>query len=141
MPLQLLPADEADAAPAAAIENLAYGPNPVSSALFPGPGRPTSQRTADLVQQLREDGACKWVKVVDSDLADNEHQGMVAFAMWYIWETPRPKGSMPPVQWGAGTNPEACELFFGGMRQRKEERLGGKPHICESRRAALHTAD
>lgn len=130
MPLQLLPATEADAAQSAAIEKLAYGPNPVSESLFPGPGRSVEQRTADLIKQLREDSACRWVKVVDSALVDRGENGMVAFAMWYIWEAP--KESLPPLQWGEGTNPEACELFFGEMQRRKEERLGGKPHICKS---------
>ena len=132
MPLELHPAVEADAAKAVAIEKVAYGPNPTGKVLFPGPfPAEDDSRVTLLKTQLNEDKACKWMKVVDPELVAKGEDGMVAFSMWYVWEAPRPKDSFPPRKWGPGTNAEACEMFFGGMIKKWNERLGGKSHICE----------
>ncbi|KID93157.1 Acyl-CoA N-acyltransferase [Metarhizium guizhouense ARSEF 977] len=130
MPLKVVAASAEDAARAVAIENLAYGPNPYSAALFPGPFPPggDDSRVKMLIHQLEEDPACRWVKVVDTELEAEGHDGMIAFSKWYIWETPR--DTLPPTrQWGPGTNPEACELFFGGMRREWIQRMASKPHV------------
>lgn len=88
MTLKVLQATEADAPRAAAIETMAYGPNPLDSVLFPGPRTSgPSTRASDLVDILQNSPACRWAKVVDTNIGENEDE-MVAFAMWYIWETP-----------------------------------------------------
>jgi hypothetical protein len=131
MPLQVVPAGEEDATRAVSIEMAAYGPNPINSILFPGPfPSGNNHRAEDLSRQLREDPGCKWMKVIDTDLADKGDESMIAFSKWYIWDPPRPKGYEPSVHWGPGCNIEACELFFGGMRKKQDERLGGKPFVC-----------
>ncbi|KAF4976916.1 hypothetical protein FZEAL_6492 [Fusarium zealandicum] len=125
MPLRVLAANEADAPKAAAIEEAAYGPNPIDGVLFPGP-RPAERETRaeGLVKLLRGNSACRWAKVVDTDLADDE---MVAFTMWYIWESP-PKDSSFSSYRGPGSNPEACELLFGGLNKMRLEIMDGKPY-------------
>ncbi|KAJ6438922.1 GCN5-related N-acetyltransferase (GNAT) domain-containingprotein [Purpureocillium lavendulum] len=132
MPLQVLPASAPDVHRAVAIEKRAYGPNPNSAALFPGPfpadedgsSGNDKARVNTLLTQLREDpDACRWGKVVDTDLDGD----MVAFTMCYFWTTPR--DALPPrPAWGPGTNPEACELFFGQLRDEWLARMAGKPH-------------
>lgn len=133
MTLKVVPATAEDAVRAVAIENLAYGPNPNSSALFPGPfpSGGDESRVKMLIHQLQEDPGCRWAKVIDTDLEAQGQDGMVAFSKWYIWGKPR--DTLPPTpEWGPGTNPEACELFFGGMRREWLERMSGKPHVCKS---------
>lgn len=129
MPLELQIANESDALQAVTIERRAYGVSPVSQALFPGPSQNLEDRAAKWAQSLREDPSCRWVKVVDTELQAQDP--MVAFAAWYIWDKPKAKGSIAKPEWGLGTNPEACERFFGGMMDKREELMGGKPYICE----------
>ncbi|KZZ96836.1 Acyl-CoA N-acyltransferase [Moelleriella libera RCEF 2490] len=132
MPLRVARAGADDAARAVAIEHLAYGHGPQNSALFPGPFPPggDTSRIETLKHQLREDPACHWAKVVDSDLEAQGGDGMIAFSMWYMWEKPR--DTPPPTRkWGPGSNPEACELFFGGMRREWIRRFAHKPHVCQ----------
>ncbi|UNI18080.1 hypothetical protein JDV02_004373 [Purpureocillium takamizusanense] len=138
MPLKVLPASAPDVHRSVAIEKRAYGPNRYSVALFPGPfpdpapgAGPDDARVDTLLEQLREDpAACRWFKVVDTDIpaSDGGNDGeMIAFTMCYFWTTPR--DSLPPrPAWGPGTNPEACELFFGKLRDEWLARMAGKPH-------------
>lgn len=132
MVLKVIPATEADVSRAVAIETTAYGPNPIGPFLYPGPFPPKSDnglnpRCEMLLGLLRADPACRWVKVIDTDIADGEDQ-MVSFSMWYVWDTPQPPA--PPQEWGPGANPEACEMFMGGMRKRRNARFAGKPFVC-----------
>ncbi|KAH7312164.1 putative GNAT family acetyltransferase [Stachybotrys elegans] len=136
MPLQVRPADARDAQRAAAIESAAYGPSPISHVLFPGSqtsdeadaDAAPSDRPSQLVHDLAQDSTCRWVKVVDTDLEAQGHDGMVAFSMWYVYESPRAEGFKLSSKRGPGSNEEACELFFGAMVRRKHERLGSQPH-------------
>ena len=146
MVLKVELATEADAQRSADIESVAYGPNPLGACLFPpapastSPPKTTtttsdastqsglSPRASQLVDMLRADPAtCRWVKVVDTEIADPA-QAMISFSCWYVWEEESPV--MGPQVWGAGTNPEACEAFFGGMRERRNERFNGRPYVC-----------
>ncbi|KND88594.1 hypothetical protein TOPH_06744 [Tolypocladium ophioglossoides CBS 100239] len=129
MSLHVSPASAADAPRSVAIEDAAYGPNPSGAAMFPGPFPPGDQvRVNALRTQLADDPACRWAKVVDSGLEAAGEDGMVAFSMWYFWSTPR--DTLPPrPAWGPGTNPDACELFFGAMREEWLRRWAGKPHV------------
>ncbi|KAF5007652.1 hypothetical protein FDECE_6038 [Fusarium decemcellulare] len=125
MPLKVLSANEDDAPRAVAIEKIAYGPSPVSAVLFPGPSSSENDtRAADLAELLHNNPACRWAKVVDTDLGEDN---MIAFTMWYIWETP-PKDSSFSSYRGPSCNPKACELFFGGMNRMRLELMDGKAY-------------
>lgn len=131
MTLKVVAATAEDATRAVQLESLAYGPSDHSKALFPGPFPEAGDdtRISTLVHQLQEDSACRWAKVVDTELEDKGENGMIAFSMWYMWEKPRE--TLPPTRpWGPGSNPEACELFFGGMRREWEDKMSKKPHVC-----------
>lgn len=130
MVLKVLPAGPPDAARSVTIENLAYGPNPIGTIIYPGPFSSTSPRHEHLTNLLESDPCCRWAKVVDTDIKDEGGQeDMIAFSMWYFWDTP--PGDAAEEVWGEGTNPEACEMFFSGMRKRRNERFRGKPYVCE----------
>ncbi|RSL62154.1 hypothetical protein CEP53_004853 [Fusarium sp. AF-6] len=127
MPLKVLPANEADAPRAVAIEDIAYGPHPLGPVLFPYPSSGSSwgtSRVTDLIDRLHKNPACRWAKVIDTDL---EGENMIAFAMWYIWETP-PKASEFSSYRGPRCNPEACEAYLGGMDRMRLELMNDKPH-------------
>ena len=128
MVLKVLEAGPEDAERSVYIENLAYGPNPVGPVLFPGPFPASSPRHATLTSELRSDPCCRWAKVVDTDIEDEGEQ-MIAFSMWYFWTSPKEQERQV---WGPGQNAEACEEFFGGMRERRAERFQGKPFACKS---------
>ncbi|CAH0015086.1 unnamed protein product [Clonostachys rhizophaga] len=127
MGLKVVPATEADAKRAVEIEDAAYGTSPMSRALFPGPFPPSTDgshpRASKLVDILRADPANRWVKVVDTGLPEGE--SMIAFASWFFWTAPHVH---EPETWPPGTNPEACERFFGGMIAKRNERFAGKPY-------------
>lgn len=131
MPITLLHADEADAARAVAIEKAAHNLNRTTGVFFPGPLPSGNEaRINAMITQRRDSTACHWVKVVDTDIVTGDK--MIAFSMWYIWDKPWPQDSMPMTpMWGLGTNPEACELFFGVMRRKWEQEFAGKPHMCK----------
>ncbi|KAJ3474130.1 hypothetical protein NLG97_g9976 [Lecanicillium saksenae] len=130
MGLKVMPAGEKDVARSVVIENAAYGRNPISHIIFPGPfeNNADAAREEAMVKNLRADPeSCLWIQAVDEDrIAQGEH-GMVCFSMGYLWEsTPVPP---PKRAWGPGSNPEACELFFGTMTDKWFNRLGSKPHF------------
>ena len=133
MPLKVLPATEVDASRAAAIEAVAYGSNPIGSVLFPKPRVPRpNTRASDLVGLLQKNPACRWAKVIDTDLSEQDDQdGMVAFSMWYMWDTPpsEEQHSFPSFR-GPGCNAEACELWFGGINSMRVNYMKGKPYAC-----------
>ncbi|KAF7551023.1 hypothetical protein G7Z17_g5306 [Cylindrodendrum hubeiense] len=129
MVLQLVEATEDDAPRSVAIETEAYGPNgPVGLVLYPGP-RPTegNPRADELIKQRREDPDCRWFKIVDTDLDASPEERMIAFAQWHVWTTPRT--SIPSGARGPGSNPEACDLFFGGMNRKRHALMRGKPYV------------
>lgn len=129
MPLEVRPATLADAVKAVIIEGRAYGPNTSSIALFPGPFPDGNlARVEDLQAEREQSAACRWMKVVDTDLEAKGEDGMVAFSLWYVWEG---ESHLSPRKWGAGSNPEACEQFFGGMKRVWQERFQGRPHVCK----------
>ena len=141
MVLRVEPATEADAQRSAAIESVAYGPNPLGAALFPPPPASAtntpapkdedglSPRAKQLIALLHDDPvSCRWVKVVDTEIADPA-EAMISFSCWYFYEKESP--IQGPQTFGAGTNSEACEFFFGGMRVRRNERFAGRPFACK----------
>ena len=123
MPLVLQPALEADAARLAEIEREAFASNDLSPILFPGPFPPDAgeKRAQQLITQLREDPTTRWMKAIDTET--NE---LVGFAKWNIIEKPlEPRGGL---QFGPGSNIEACEEFFGGIRKKRSELMGGNAY-------------
>lgn len=127
-----MPAGEEDIARSIAIEKAAYGPNPISHIIFPGPPQPNADtaREQHMIEMRREDPeACQWIQAVDDERVAQGKHGMVSFCMGYLWRgTPKP----PPARvWGPGTNPEACDAFFGGMNRIWEENMGSRPHFCK----------
>ncbi|PTB65605.1 acyl-CoA N-acyltransferase [Trichoderma citrinoviride] len=129
MPLIVVPATEEDLPRSMAIERRAYGPNPTTPILFPGGGLSPETRAAQMLARKREDPACTWVKVVDADLEAKGEESMIAFSQWYVYS-----GDVKPSRaqrwWGLpGTNPEACEAFFGEMDRRWWDRFEGKSHV------------
>lgn len=131
MPLQVLPAVEADALRIAELERDAYLPSPVSPILFPGPhpADALDVRAAQMAESLRTDPSIRWFKVVDTDLP--EGQQLIAFAQWNVYH-PDPAPPAPLRTFGAGSNPAACEEYFtmvGGSRKRMME---GKTYVCKS---------
>jgi hypothetical protein len=131
MPLKIVPASEADLVRSSAIERRAYGPNKSSAVFFPGAGMSVEDRIAIMVARKNAEPACQWMKVVDTDLEAKGEDGMIAFTLWFIWSGElRP--SLPERFWGAGTNVEACDAFFGEMDRRWWARFEGKPHIRKS---------
>jgi hypothetical protein len=128
MPLELMPATEADALRAAGIESIAFGPSPFNKVLFPGPfpDSPLADRAESMAKALREDSTQRWLKVVDTDLEGDEQ--MIAFAKWHVFTE---KPVLPPRQFGPGCNIEACEKLFGGMREQRIRLIGDRPYVCE----------
>ncbi|KAM3534237.1 hypothetical protein MY4038_002477 [Beauveria bassiana] len=130
MGFKVMPAGEQDAARSVAIEKLAYSRDPISRIIFPGPAGNDSDAAREniMLQSLRADPeSCLWIKVVDEDRLAQGLHGMVCFGMAYLWKSTPP----PPTKkvWGPGSNPEACEQFFGGMTREWNERMGNKPHL------------
>lgn len=133
--LVLEPATEADATRFADIEEAAVTPDASSAVLFPGPfDSQETSRADDFKKYLASEPACRAVKVIDTELQARGEQAVVAFALWYFWE----QGSepLPPTTWGPGTNPEACEMYFGGLDRKWQDTMGGKPHACKWPRAS-----
>lgn len=128
MVLEVQPAFEADARRAVEIEAIAYGPNPFTPILFPGPmpANAKDERAEFLVKQLKEDPTTHWYKVVDTDLEGEEQ--MVAFSKWHIY-TEKPQ--LTPRQFGEGCNIEACEMLFGGLMAQRAKILGDRSYVCK----------
>ncbi|KAI1142797.1 hypothetical protein F5Y05DRAFT_366231 [Hypoxylon sp. FL0543] len=135
MPIELQPATEADAWRSADIEVAAYATNPFNRILFPGPfpADPRDGRASQLVAELKGNPTIRWLKVVDTDLPEDENN-MIAFAKFHVClEKPQLRSART---FGPGCNAEACELLFGGLAQRGERILEGRPHVLL---ALLHT--
>jgi hypothetical protein len=131
MPLKVLPATETDAPRAAAIETVAYGPNLIGSVLFPEPRAPgPDTRASDLVDLFRNNPACRWAKVIDTKY-DEQDDKMIAFSMWYIWDTPPSEKQHSFSSYrGPNCNAEACELLLGGINDMRVSYMKGKPYAC-----------
>lgn len=111
------------------IEFLAYKDSALSPILAPGPFPPDAlqQRSQQLVKARQDDRTVCYLQAHDEAAGK-----MIAFAKWHIFDT---SASVPasarPLTFGPGKNVEACQLFFGGMAERKEAIMGKAPHICQ----------
>ncbi|KAI1849266.1 hypothetical protein JX266_005227 [Neoarthrinium moseri] len=128
MPLEIQPATEADIRRAVELEFKAYGPNPFSAILFPGPkpdGDTIGTRAEYLTTQRKGDATTRWSKVIDTDLPQDEQ--MIAFSKWHVY-TEKPQ--LTPREFGPECNVEACQKLFGGIQQQRFRILGDRPYVC-----------
>lgn len=112
------------------IEAAAYAYSDLTPLLFPGPPPPDSQRKrVDQLVQMRKDDPT----VIYMQAIDKASGRMIASSKWHVYNTPEAI-NMPSkkMEFGPGTNPEACMAFFGGMKERKKELMGSRPHLCTS---------
>jgi hypothetical protein len=114
------------------IEAAAYADNPLAPLFFPGPFPPESrqQSISHLIDTRKNNPSVKYLQAYDEETGQ-----MVAFAKWSIYETHEAAAaSQRPIRtFGPGTNPEACQAFFGTLASKKKELMGDKPHLCKSR--------
>lgn len=128
MGIIVCPVSDAELHRACIIEAAAYADNELSPILFPGPFLSDSQqkRVDHLIQMRKEDPTAAYLQVIDQASGR-----MIAFAKWHIYNTPEEAGiPSRSLEFGPGTNPEACMDFFGGMVEKKKEIMGHQPHIC-----------
>ena len=110
------------------IEAAAYADSDLNAILFPGPFPPDSQqkRVDQLIQMRKDDPTALYMQAIDTASGR-----MIASSKWHIYKTPEEtKTPTKKMEFGPGTNAEACMVFFGGMRERKKEVMGDRPHIC-----------
>lgn len=88
MPLQVLPAGDADMYRSAVIEHKAYSPLASNAVLFPGPFPPgvLDFRAEDLRKSTKEPNTF-WFKVVDTELPEGDEQ-TIALSKWYVHKYP-----------------------------------------------------
>jgi hypothetical protein len=112
------------------VEIAAYADNPLSPLLFPGPFPPdaSKDRVPDLIKLRNSDHTVKFIQAYDE-----ETKQLVAFAKWSIYKTDEEAAASdrPMRSFGAGTNREGCEAFFGILKSKKQELMGHKPHLCK----------
>lgn len=110
------------------IESAAYADNDLNPVLFPGPFPADSQqrRVDQLIQMRKDDPTAVYLQAIDTASGR-----MIASAKWHIYKTPE-ETQIPirKLEFGPGSNPEACKAFFGGMTEKKMEIMGTQPHIC-----------
>lgn len=110
------------------IEAAAYGDNPLSPILFPGPQPPDAQqkKVTELIRLRKDDPTAVYMQAIDPASGR-----MIAFAKWHVYKTPEDT-SIPnrKLEFGPGTNAEACMTLYESVMMRSKELMGGRPHIC-----------
>lgn len=128
MSIIVRPVSDTELHRACIIEVAAYADSNLSPILFPGPFPPDSQqkRVDQLVQTRKEDPTTVYLQAIDTASGR-----MIAAAKWHLYRTPEDTQiPLTKVEFGPGTNPGACMAFFGGMREKKKEIVGSRPHLC-----------
>jgi hypothetical protein len=117
------------------IEAAAYADSDLNAILFPGPFPPDSKqkRVDQLIQMRKDDPTAIYMQAIDTASGR-----MIASSKWNIYRTPE-ETNIPirKLEFGPGTNSEACMAFFGAMKERKKEIMGDRPHICRLLVSAL----
>ncbi len=114
---------------ACVIEAAAYADSPLTPILFPGPFPPDSQqkRVDQLIQMRNDDPTTVLLQAIDTTSGR-----MVAAAKWHVYRTAEETQRVGrKLEFGEGTNRDACVAFFGGMEEKKKVILGARPHVCE----------
>lgn len=134
MGLKVVDGGAADAARTVEIEKSAFGPDPMSPALFPGPmPKDNTQRVQSRVDTINGSPYLRLVKVVDEELEAQGKESTVAFSIWYIWDKDTlSEDTWPPKRgdMGPGVNAEALGKFMGGMKNKMFESYDGKHVMC-----------
>lgn len=128
MSIIVRPVSDSELHRACIIEVAAYADSNLAPILFPGPFPPDSQqqRVDQLIQMRKEDATTEYLQAIDTASGR-----MIAAAKWNLYKTPEDtKIPMRKLEFGPGTNPEACMAFFGGMAEKKKEIVGSRPHLC-----------
>jgi hypothetical protein len=110
------------------IEAAAYADSNLNAILFPGPFPADSKqkRVDQLIQMRKDDPTAIYMQAIDTASGR-----MIASSKWHIYKTPKETETpTKKMDFGPGTNAEACVAFFGGMKERKKEIMGSRPHIC-----------
>lgn len=113
---------------ACVIEAAAYADSDLNAILFPGPFPSDSQqkRVDQLIQMRKDDPTAIYMQAIDTTSGR-----MIASSKWHIYKTPEDtKAPTRKMEFGPGTNADACMAFFGGMKERKQEIMGDRPYIC-----------
>lgn len=130
MGLVIREVSDEDISRACEIELSAYKNSPLGPILAPGPFPPDSQqrRVEELVNTRKDDPSVTYLQVFDEEAGT-----MVAFVKWHTFETSEAAAaSSRPLSIGDGRNKEACMLLYGGLKEKKKEIMGNKPHMCMS---------
>jgi hypothetical protein len=118
------------------VETAAYADNPLSPLLFPGPFPPDASvnRVPDLIEMRNSDPTINFLQAYDEETGQ-----LVAFAKWSVYKTNEEAATSdrPMRSFGAGTNREGCEAFFGMLKSKKKELMGHKPHLCKYTRLSF----
>lgn len=119
---------------ACVIESAAYADSDLNPILFPGPFPPDShqKRVDQLIQMRKDDPTAVYLQAIDTASGR-----MIASSKWHVYKTAE-ETNIPirKLEFGPGTNPEACKAFFGKMIERKKEIMGSRPHLCMLRLAS-----
>jgi len=115
---------------ACAFEHAAFASDPLGASIFPGPfDENSAQNKIDsLIKARQEDPAIRYMAAYDGETGR-----IVAFSKWCVYETDEAakNSARPKRDYGPGSNPEACEKFFGGLAAKKKVVMGERPHYCE----------
>lgn len=128
MSIKVRPVSDTELHRSCVIETAAYADSNLSPILFPGPFPPDSmqQRVDQLIKMREHDPTAVYLQAIDTASGR-----MIAAAKWHLYKTSEDtKISMRKLEFGPGTNPEACLAFFGGMAEKKKEIVGSRPHLC-----------
>ncbi|KAL6721892.1 hypothetical protein ACLMJK_000997 [Lecanora helva] len=131
MPLVLEQAEERDIPRLLDIMYAAFHDDAWNRIMFPTIP-PSNGRTASINRyrhEISNNPNVSIVKVVDTD-QDGE---IIAFARWNIYRTERPESEWKDAtsrDWDEGTNVDAANEFFNGIREKRQNLMAGKPHFC-----------
>jgi hypothetical protein len=112
-----------------AIGDLAYAGNALSPYLFPGPFPPEAraQSVSGLIETRKSDPTAHYLQAYDEESGQ-----LIAYAKWHCYPDRKTAAAAyrPSRTFGPGSNPEACEDFFGQLSSRKKALMGDTPHLC-----------